>query len=96
MTRGQTKATDLRAVEAAFEVRPFVAVEAARITEGQAMNPNTILNRWAQGIDYCVAKVGRQWAVTLAPGFPLYATKRAAYEAATVCAIEARRKAVSS
>lgn len=40
-------------------------------------------NFWIRGIDWCVMKVGKKWALLDCFGeFPLFATKKAAYEAA--------------
>jgi len=37
-------------------------------------------HRWARGIDWCVEKIGRKWAVQACFGnFPLFKTKTAAY-----------------
>lgn len=39
---------------------------------------------WARGIDWCVRKVGNKWALLDCFGnFPLFKTKKAAYEMAT-------------
>lgn len=48
-----------------------------------------ISNTWAKGIDWIVGKVGRKWEIygRLGQGFPLFTTKRAAYDAATALVI---------
>jgi hypothetical protein len=41
-------------------------------------------SRWARGIDWIVYKVGKKWALIDDFGrFPLFTTKKAAYEAGT-------------
>ncbi len=41
-------------------------------------------NLWMRGIDWCVRKVGKRWALVDCFGnFPLFNTKKAAYETAT-------------
>lgn len=41
-------------------------------------------NRWARGIDWVVSKVGGGWMLSESFGnFPLFKTKKAAYEAGT-------------
>ena len=45
---------------------------------------SALSNRWAHGIDWCVSKVGKKWLASEAFGrFPLFKTKKAAYEAVT-------------
>jgi hypothetical protein len=41
--------------------------------------------RWSRGIDWCVYKLGRKWVICCVFGgnWPLYKTKREAYEAVT-------------
>ena len=41
-------------------------------------------NFWMRGVDYCVRKCGKKWSLVDCFGnFPLFNTKKAAYEAAT-------------
>jgi hypothetical protein len=41
-------------------------------------------SQWARGIDWCVRKLGKKWTASEAFGnFPLYRTKREAYDAVT-------------
>jgi hypothetical protein len=44
-----------------------------------------IRNRWARGVDWVVSKCGKKWQIMgdLGKGFPLFKTKKEAYEAAT-------------
>lgn len=49
------------------------------------LNLNEINGLWSRGIDFCVIKAGKKWRLHEAFGkaFPLYTTKKYAYEAAT-------------
>ena len=48
------------------------------------MNANMATNFWMRGIDWCVVRCGRKWRLLDCFGnFPLFNTKKAAYEAAT-------------
>ncbi len=48
------------------------------------MDVQKATNFWCRGIDWCVCKVGKKWALLDCFGnFPLFTTKKAAYEAAT-------------
>ena len=48
------------------------------------MNELQAINFWMRGIDWCVAKCGKKWVLLDCFGnFPLFNTKKAAYEAAT-------------
>lgn len=48
---------------------------------------NILRNRWSRGIDWNVEKIGRKWNIHFG-GFPLFKTKKAAYEAGAnlICA----------
>lgn len=48
------------------------------------MNRQMAINNWTRGIDWCVRKVGKKWALLDCFGnFPLFKTKKEAYEYAT-------------
>lgn len=50
-------------------------------------------NKWSRGIDWCVAKKGRQWSTAPCFGFAvLFRTKKAAYEACTAFVLERSRR----
>ena len=56
----------------------------SRVKEMDMVNVMQATNRWTQGIDYCVFKLGKHWRLADCFGnFPLFKTKKAAYEAAT-------------
>lgn len=53
----------------------------SKLTDGEW---SQVSCRWARGIDWCVEKIGKKWGVSpgISKGFPLFKTKKAAYEAA--------------
>jgi hypothetical protein len=52
--------------------------------EASKVNLNMAQNFWERGSDWCVRKVGKKWALLDCFGnFPLFKTKKEAYEMAT-------------